>query len=107
LEDAIVGEKLNKFQRKIKVSKNPAAAALFFDIMITNFLKVFLRWNGKTYLPGDGFFGKCKGYYGMAEAQGKGTLHLHLLVWLEGHLSPQTMRIKMAEDVQFKNKIFS
>lgn len=42
----------------------------------------------------------------MVEAQGKGTLHCHMLIWLEGHLSPQALRDKMAENTDFKNEIF-
>lgn len=29
-----------------------------------------------------------KAYYGCVEAQGGGTLHCHMLVWVEGGLNP-------------------
>ncbi|KAJ7135268.1 hypothetical protein C8R43DRAFT_894419, partial [Mycena crocata] len=41
----------------------------------------------------------------MVEAQGKGTLHAHGLVWLEGHPSPQTLRDRLAESESFKDKM--
>jgi len=36
-----------------------------------------------------GLYGKTSGYYGTVEQQGRLTLHLHLLLWIEGALSPQ------------------
>jgi hypothetical protein len=102
LEDATVGEELDMFQRKIKVANNPASAALFFDSMITQFLEIILRWN-----RGQGALGACKAYYGMVEAQGKGTLHCHMLIWLHGHLSPLALRDKMQSDPEFKEGLFS
>ncbi|KAJ7118469.1 hypothetical protein C8R43DRAFT_832054, partial [Mycena crocata] len=53
-----------------------------------------------------GLFGRCKGYYGMVEAQGRGTLHCHMLVWLEGNPSPQDLRDRMSEDSTFKTTMF-
>ncbi|KIO26437.1 hypothetical protein M407DRAFT_52496, partial [Tulasnella calospora MUT 4182] len=53
-----------------------------------------------------GLFGNCQGYYGTVEAQGKGTLHLHLLIWLEGHPNPQAMRDAFEKDPTYKNAIF-
>jgi PIF1-like helicase len=41
------------------------------------------------------------------EAQGRGTLHCHFLVWIGGHLSPQRMRDRMAEDDGFKAHLFA
>ncbi len=33
---------------------------------------------------GFGIFGRTAGYYGVSEAQGRGTLHCHYVVWLKG-----------------------
>ncbi|KAJ7040623.1 hypothetical protein C8F04DRAFT_948371, partial [Mycena alexandri] len=41
----------------------------------------------------------------MVETQGKGTLHAHGLIWLEGHLSPQSLRDRLAESDVFKAKM--
>jgi hypothetical protein len=35
----------------------------------------------------EGVFGTVEGYIGTVEAQGRGTLHLHMLVWLQGALT--------------------
>ncbi|KDQ65222.1 hypothetical protein JAAARDRAFT_117660, partial [Jaapia argillacea MUCL 33604] len=54
-----------------------------------------------------GLFGKCTGYYGTVEAQGRGTLHCHFLIWLEGNPNPQKLRDKMLSSVAYKEKIFT
>lgn len=103
LEDPDIADRLSLIQKKILVAKNPAAAALFFDSMMRDFIEVILGY-GNSDSPG--LFGKCKAYYGMVEAQGKGTLHCHILVWLIGHLSPQALRDKMNNDPSFKERMF-
>ncbi|KAJ7093627.1 hypothetical protein C8R43DRAFT_860138, partial [Mycena crocata] len=65
------------------------------------FISIVLRFGR----PGRGLFGKCTAYYFMVEAQGKGTLHGHGLLWLEGHLSPQALRDRLAESDSFKAKM--
>ena len=35
-----------------------------------------------------GYFGGTEAYYGTVEQQGRLTLHLHLLLWIKGALSP-------------------
>ncbi|KLO06710.1 hypothetical protein SCHPADRAFT_837660, partial [Schizopora paradoxa] len=92
---------MSSFDRKVFVAKNPAIAAQFFDIMIKAFIEVVLKFG-----RGIGLFGKCTAYYGMVEAQGKGTLHCHMLIWIDGNPSPQELRDRMAEDPEFKNKMF-
>ncbi|KAJ7186905.1 hypothetical protein C8R46DRAFT_879467, partial [Mycena filopes] len=43
----------------------------------------------------------------MVEAQGKGTLHAHGLIWLNGHLSPQTLRDKLSESGAFRKSMIT
>ncbi|KIM23130.1 hypothetical protein M408DRAFT_77987 [Serendipita vermifera MAFF 305830] len=103
LEDMTRGEPLSKFLRQKLVAKNPHIAAKFFDRVIKAFIQKILRYEGKK----PGLFGKCNAYYGVVEAQGKGTLHCHFLIWIEGHYSPQKLRDTMAEDLAFKQQFFS
>ena len=70
------------------VTKNPGPAVQFFDFMIKGFLDVVVRHGD----PDGGLFGYCKAFYSMVEAQGRGTLHCHMLIWLEGNASPQNLR---------------
>lgn len=93
---------MTAFQRSCFVAKHPAVAAKFFDAMINSFVSIVLK-------PGhnDGYFGKCKAYYGMVEAQGRGTLHCHMLIWLDGNPSPKELREKLRTDAEFKHALFS
>lgn len=80
------------------MAKNPFIAAKFFNIIMDNFFKIILG-----QLPGGdksngGILGHCKGYYGCVEAQGRGTLHCHIVVWLEGALNPQEIKDRVLAD---------
>lgn len=99
LED---GQDLTEWDRRLLVARNPGPCAKFFHTMVSSFFSIVLRY-GK---PGKGLLGKCTGYYGTVETQGRGTLHCHILVWLEGHPSPQQMRDSMDESTQYQNDMF-
>ncbi|KAJ7490424.1 hypothetical protein B0H11DRAFT_1719437, partial [Mycena galericulata] len=53
LEDATRGEDMNGWKRRILAARNPAACALFFDLIITKFISIVLRFGQ----PGRGLFG--------------------------------------------------
>ena len=103
LEDASRGEDMSEWQRKVLAARNPAACALFFDLIITKFIRIVLQY-GRDEI---GAFGRCTAYYGTVEAQGKGTLHCHMLIWLDGHLSPQHLRDRMISSPEYKTKYIS
>ncbi|KAI0649229.1 hypothetical protein C8Q79DRAFT_880323, partial [Trametes meyenii] len=42
-----------------------------------------------------GILGHVKSYYGCVEAQGRGTLHCHMMVWVEGSLNPKDLQEKL------------
>ncbi|EIM87295.1 uncharacterized protein STEHIDRAFT_56488, partial [Stereum hirsutum FP-91666 SS1] len=92
----------DKFHRAKNVAAHPAAAAIFFDIMIRAFNDYILRYGRDT----PGIFGTCDAYFGTVEAQGRGTLHCHMLIWLKGNPNPQALRDRMAEDDTFKTAMF-
>ena len=96
------GEELTEWQRKLVVSRNPAACAQFFHTIISTFITVVLR-HGKK---GRGIIGKCTAYYGTVEAQARGTLHCHMLIWIYGHPSPQRMRDNMLNSQQYVQDMF-
>lgn len=102
LEDVTRGEDLDDWGRKLVVAKNPRACAIFFHIMMKKFISVILR-HGRN---GRGLFGVCNGYYGTVEAQGRGTLHCHMLIWLDGHLSPQRLRDTMEGSDVYRDRMF-
>ncbi|KIO23835.1 hypothetical protein M407DRAFT_77695, partial [Tulasnella calospora MUT 4182] len=57
--------------------------------------------------PVGGLFGKVSGYYGTIEAQGRGSLHCHMLIWISGSLGPDELRSKLQNNDEFKNSLFA
>ncbi|KAJ4478722.1 hypothetical protein C8J55DRAFT_394325, partial [Lentinula edodes] len=56
------------------------------------FIRDLLRYDPSDKELTGGILGVVKGYYGCVEAQGRGTLHCHMMVWLEGSLNPNKIR---------------
>ncbi|KAK7038370.1 hypothetical protein R3P38DRAFT_2417563, partial [Favolaschia claudopus] len=96
--------KMDSFQRQVFLAKNPGPAAIFFDEVIKAFIRIILKYNPTS--DASGLFGKCTAYYAMIEAQGRGTLHCHMLIWLAGNPSPQELRDRMAADSNYKCAMF-
>jgi hypothetical protein len=67
-------------QRRFKlVAQNPVIQAQFFDKVFTAVVYHLLGFGRENRI---GILGKVSSYYALVEAQGKGTLHAHTLVWL-------------------------
>jgi hypothetical protein len=50
--------------------------------------------------------GKTAGYYGTVEQQGRLTLHLHILLWIENSLTPQEICNKILDSTSdFQEKM--
>ena len=75
------------------LSKNPVAGARFFHLIVELFIKHVLGV-GETH---PGLYGETSAYYGTVEQQGRLTLHLHLLLWIRGSLTPQEARDKIMD----------
>ncbi|KAG2057801.1 hypothetical protein BDR06DRAFT_877668, partial [Suillus hirtellus] len=54
-----------------------------------------------------GVLGMANAYYGCVEAQGQGTLHCHMLIWLEEGLNPNEIKecILRNEGLDFKEHL--
>ena len=39
-----------------------------------------------------GVFGPIKAYFGTVENQGRGSLHLHILIWIDHDLTPSKLK---------------
>ena len=80
----------------IAIAANPYASASFFHLIVNTVLKCLLGIKGlkscQHITQGMGILGTVKGYVGMVEAQGRGTLHLHMLLWLRGTPSSDKMK---------------
>ena len=84
------------------IAHNPVASACFFDFMCQMFIKHVLGVNENH----PGFYGNTEAYYGTVEQQGRLTLHMHMLLWLIGCLTPQEIRDKIMDPKsEFQQKI--
>ncbi len=75
--------------------------AIYFDMVITNFINELLGWGKPNKL---GILGKIKSYYGIVEAQGRGSLHVHMLVWLDDATTPADYKEKIKNSI-YKEKL--
>jgi hypothetical protein len=75
------------------IANNPVAGARFFHYMTEMFIKHVLGVG--TDHPG--LYGDTSAYYGTVEQQGRLTLHLHMLLWIKGALTPQEIRDKIMD----------
>lgn len=80
------------------IARNPAVAAKFFNIYMRAFIDSVLGYDPKQNNLEGGVLGVVKAYYGCVESQGRGTLHCHMLVWLEGGLNPNQIKDKVLKD---------
>ncbi len=85
--------------RDLLVLQNPIAAARFFDYLVKMTIKHVLGV-GSDHA---GLYGNTSAYYGTVEQQGRLTLHMHMLLWIDGALSPQDIRDRiMKSDSKFQ-----
>ncbi len=84
-------------------AEHPVECARFFDIIVRAFIDCILRYNKS----GGGVLGNVSAFYGCPEEQGRGALHLHMLVWIEGYTSPTELRRMMSENTDFKEKVLA
>ena len=75
------------------MSKNPVASARFFHFLCQLFIKDVLGVGSDHR----GAYGDTEAYYGTVEQQGRLALHLHLLLWIRGSLSPQEIRDRIMD----------
>jgi hypothetical protein len=96
--------------RAMAMASDPYAAAKFFHFIIHAVLEElfgFTPAQGKCPIRWQrGVLGDVAGYVGSVEAQGRGTLHLHLIVWLVGALSASNMK-KALKSSKFWQKVIA
>lgn len=86
LDEVNKGDLPTLTQRMQVVALDPVACAMNFQRLMDGFVSVLLGFDtvASTSRPEGGIFGHCSGFFGCVETQGRGSLHLHLLVWLHG-----------------------
>ena len=90
------------------VASDPFASAAFFHLMVPAVLQCLLgirqSCDGKAVQREKGIFGSVDGYIGTVEAQGRGTLHLHMVIWLTGSVTSSRMKELLLTE-QFRNQV--
>lgn len=91
------------------VADDPVAAAEFFHMFVREFLRCLIGSRADIGdVPSDeklGVLGDICAHFATVESQGRGTLHLHFLVWLRGIPPPDELLDRMKEDVDYRNKV--
>nr|GAT48229.1 ATP-dependent DNA helicase [Mycena chlorophos] len=85
------------------LAQNPVAGAEFFHLSVTALLNILFGTDRPSRI---GVFGEIGAYYGVVEAQGRGSLHLHILLWRKHAPSPLKLQERMKEDPQFAQRVY-
>ncbi|KAJ7717464.1 hypothetical protein B0H16DRAFT_1232779, partial [Mycena metata] len=75
------------------------------------FIKTILGCDPDAENPEEGgILGVVKAYYGTVEAQGRGSLHCHMMVWVAGGLNPNEIKEKALENggnIEFQQRLIT
>ncbi|QRV90295.1 ATP-dependent DNA helicase PIF1 [Ceratobasidium sp. AG-Ba] len=93
-------------RRAENLAANPYAAARFFNYLIkTMFETLFgIRVAENRVESTLGVLGYVSGYYGVVEAQGRGSLHLHALLWLVDTPSSEDLQ-ELLTSTEFRDRL--
>ncbi|KAK0436979.1 uncharacterized protein EV420DRAFT_1487302 [Desarmillaria tabescens] len=98
----------NLEDRGLNMASDPFAATQYFHLVISIVLQELFGIKGATsgsfMSRKEEIFGLVNAYIGAVEAQGQGTLHLHILLWLKGAPSSKTMMQALLSDA-FREKM--
>ena len=95
----------------VAIASDPYAAAYFFHLMVNAILQQLLGIKGYKHRQPvqreKGILGHVEAHVGTVEAQGRGTLHLHIILWLHGAPTSDEMKqCLLNEEFQKKVKSF-
>ena len=94
--DKVMPEVLGtSFERAKIIATHSVATAQFFHCLIKSILKCFVI---------GGVLGPTKAYFGTVENQGRGSLHLHLLIWLNHEFTPTQLK-KNVQNQDFRENL--
>jgi hypothetical protein len=79
-KSAVEAQEMTSLERIKLVCEDPVAAVEHFHIVITTVLEKLFKTDSRK--KERSIFGKVGSYFGMIETQSRGTLHLHILIWL-------------------------
>jgi hypothetical protein len=92
--------------RAINVAQDPFAATQFFFFVAKTVLNTLLGFSTDSRTVGNqmGELGKGSAYFGAVEAQGRGSLHLHLMMWLDNSPDADETTLRLRSPA-FREKI--
>ena len=96
----------DKDKRAKNISDDPYAAAKFFHFLIKTILKVLFGIEATSYQihSKKGIYGRVAAYFGAVESQGRGTLHLHIILWLKN--TPMSDEIQeLLKSSEFRERV--
>ena len=85
------------YERAQIIAAHPVATARFFNVLISSILKCMVE---------GGVLGPIKAYFGTVENQGRGSLHLHILIWLDHDLTPSKIK-ELTQNEEFRNNLLN
>ena len=97
LDNIQMQKMLDTYKRAEIVASHPVATAKFFHTLISNILNILLV---------GGVVGPIKAYFGTVKSQGRGSLHLHLLAWLDHDMKPADLKEKI-QDSDFRERLIA
>ena len=95
LDNIQIEQLTTTYERAEIIASHPVTTAKFFHLLITNILDTIIV---------DDVLGSIKAYFGTVENQGRGSLHLHLLIWLHHDMKAADMKEKI-KDANFRDKL--
>ncbi len=100
----------SKNKRAQNIADDPYVAAKFFHFMVRTILRTLFgvdhdaTHKAHKLISKRGVLGDVAAYFGTVESQKRGTLHLHLMVWLKNVPSVSEMRTLLQSE-QFREKV--
>ncbi|TFK88333.1 hypothetical protein K466DRAFT_489162 [Polyporus arcularius HHB13444] len=95
-------------RRAMVIADDPYAAARFFHFLTLTILETLFQIRVTPYSvkSGTGVLGKAAAYVGSVESQGRGSLHLHMLLWL--HNTPRSEQLQeLLRQEDFRTRVLA
>ncbi|THH07769.1 hypothetical protein EW146_g9213 [Bondarzewia mesenterica] len=84
------------------IAADPYAAAKFFHFIVNAIIRtlfgVQISEGSGAITSGVGIFGHVSAYVGIVECQGRGTLHLHIILWVKNTPTPEELCERLADE---------
>ncbi|PPQ74787.1 hypothetical protein CVT24_003726 [Panaeolus cyanescens] len=93
-------------KRAQNISRDPYASAKFFHFTIKAIMETLFGVKTTDYhvFNKPGIMGRVSAFFGTVESQGRGSLHFHLLLWLEDAPTADEMN-ELLRIEEFRNKV--